>query len=72
MAEPHQGARQEVFLFSGSIISRRNHRCRVKVRGPALPLSLSGSWFEGRIVPGSILVWLSAQGNQNLSGGLKH
>lgn len=72
MAEPQQGARQEVFLFSGSIISRRSRRCRVKVRGPALLLNLSGSWFEGRLVPGSIPVWLSAPGNLGLSGGLKH
>ena len=59
-------------LVQWSIISRRSHRCRVKVRGLALPLNLSGSWFEGRLVPELIPVWLSAPGNLGLSGGLKH
>lgn len=66
------GASQEAFLFSGFIISRRSHRCRVEVRGPDLPVSLSGSWLEGKIVPGVMPMCLFAPWNQTLSGELKH
>lgn len=72
MAETQQGASREAFLFSGFVICRRSCRCRLNVSGLALPLSLSGSWFEDRMVPGSIAVWPSAPGPQTLSGGLEH